>query len=147
MGLFNALMLAYVLWFTLVVTHAFMADQAQRSMRIFYLPKVGLGFCMFVVIMIYQVSDKYNSLAFYKNRFKTDPNTQSFFNIVYLIYCFVCLGYFSVYGYYLYNVIKNALRAGPRSHKQRFSAEVIAIILFLSLLTTVLAAFPNQNKT
>lgn len=55
------------------------------------------------------------------------------------------VAYFAFYSYYLWGVIKTALRA--RKSKQRFTAEKVVIILLMSLCTVIMAAIPIQNKT
>ena len=67
--------------------------------------------------------------------------------MVYYVYLICSCVYFAVYGFYLWEVIKNALRAGPRSHRQRFSAESIIMISFLSMSSVLLAAFPTKQRT
>lgn len=61
-------MISYVLCFSLIITHAFMAD-SNVSKSNFYLPKVALCIAMFVVICLFQVCESNNSLAYYRNGF------------------------------------------------------------------------------
>ena len=142
-GLFNGLMYSFVLFISLVVAHALLADP-YMTWKKFYMPKICICVLNLALIWAYDVTETISELAFYKNHFKTDPDATKTFYVFFYIYCCFVLIYITVYAYYLYGVIMQAMRA--RQSKQRFTAERIVIILGMSLMTVLLSAFPFKSK-
>ena len=61
-----------------------------------------------------------------------------------IIYVVFLLIYFGIYAYYIYGILMQAMRA--RKANQRFTTDHVMIILLLSLVTVVLAAFPFKKR-